>query len=235
MAIARLFLVLLSFSLLTLGGKDAVCFGGAISSTADQNGFNFLLGQTGAVSKIGTFEFSGPADSYSQVRLRDWIEMSPNSVGANAPILVFAKYNVFFPDYSIIFGPVVTTNLSVENVNPVSNGIEDRQSAWVNLTPSQGNALRSIVASDPLGRVDAWLYSPTNRDFSTPDVDVSTELTPDGELIETTFVFTATVELVPLIVPEPSSYLVATGLSFVFFRFRRRSRRVPEEGVHDAS
>jgi hypothetical protein len=232
MAIVRLFLVLLAISLLTLGEKHAVCFGGVVSSTSDQDGTKYLVGQSGAVSKIGTFQFSSPADYFSEVRLRTWIELSPNSVGPNAPLLVFAQYDPVSPELSIL-GPVVETDLSVENVNPVSNGVEDRQSLWVSLTPSQGSALESIIAFDPLRRVDAWLYSPTNRDFATPDVDISLEFI-DGEFVETTFVFTATIDLIPIIVPEPSSCLVATGLSLAFFRFRRRNRKVPKEGVHGA-
>lgn len=208
----------------------SACTAGVVSSTANQNGTQIFAGTGGAVSKIGTFDFSPVAENYTEVRLRTWVELSEHSVGANAPYLVFSPYNDIFPDLSFIFGDISSTNvytdLSVQNVAPTSLGVEDRQSLWIPLTAAQGNSLRSIVAADPLGRVDAWLFSPTNRDFFTPDGYSYFVIGPDGEFTQVTEVFTATIDLVAI--PEPNTCIVVGGLLLTYFGYRRKRKCSPE-------
>jgi hypothetical protein len=223
MAIVRFLLVSAVVFCLLARGSASVC-AGVVTSTANQNGTQIISGSGGAVSKIGTFDFSPVAESYIEVRLRTIVELSEQSIGPNAPKLVFSPYFGMAPDASFvvgeIFGTNVYTDLSVENVAPTSLGVEDRQSIWIPLSPTQGNKLQSIIAADPEGRVDAWLYSATNQNFSTPDGYSYFEFGPNGEITEVTQVFTATIDL--FAIPEPSSCIVMGGLLLTYLGYRRK-------------
>ncbi|MBM3966884.1 MAG: PEP-CTERM sorting domain-containing protein, partial [Planctomycetes bacterium] len=100
----------------------------------------------------------------------------------------------------------------------------DRQSGWVSLTPTEGTTLASIIASDSQGRIDAWLVSPTIQDFANPDSFEYWYFDSNFNIIFETIVFTATLELEA--VPEPTSAIAVSGLTFGFLALRRaRARR----------
>jgi hypothetical protein len=174
----------------------------------------------------------GPAaPSYTQARLRTWIELPSNAFGASAPKLVLAAYNASFPEFSLIFGPTVSTSLKFESEVPPSFGVDERQSGWLSLTPSEGTALASIIASDSQGRIDAWLVSPTIQDFANPDLAEYFYIDSNYNIIFETIVYTATLELEA--VPEPTSAIAVSGLTFGFLALRRaRSRRLLRRQIH---
>lgn len=206
-------------SLAIAGVIGAPCFAGVVSSTTNQDGYKYVTGGTGGASKVGTFQFLDPAIEYSEIRLRCWIELPPDAIGADAPQLRFSKYNETFPEFSLVIGPTIATDLSFESENPPSFGVDQRQSAWVTLSPEKGKELEWIISQDAQRRVDVWLYSPTTRDFATPDQVTYFEVGPGGEIVIETFVFTATLEL-KAVIPEPASLLVFGGLTLTAFGLR---------------
>lgn len=199
-----------------------------ISSTVNQSGAK-ILSPPGASVKVGTFAFGSAAPSYTEVRLRTWIELPTNAYGSFAPQLVLTSYDPVNP--SIITGDFVATSLKIEATTPPSRGVQNRQSAWVSLTASEGASLASIIASDSQGRVDAWLVSPSIKDFATPASFTNWFLTPSGDIVYYTVVYTATLELEA--VPEPASSIVLGGLTFGYIAIRRaRARRLQRRKVH---
>jgi hypothetical protein len=206
-------------------GLGSSSLAGVVSSTANQDGYKYVTGGTGGASKVGTFQFLDPATEFSAVRLRTWIELPANAHGPDAPRMIFSKYSADFPEFSLVIGPSISTDLSFESDSPPSFGVDERQSPWVQLDPQAGLDLAWIIAQDPLRRVDVWLYSPTTRDFATPDQFTYFDIGPNGEIIIETFVFTATLELEPTaVIPEPASLLVFGGLSLTAFGLRRSLR-----------
>lgn len=199
-----------------------------ISSTVNQNGGK-ILSPPGASVKVGTFAFGPAAPSYTEVRLRTWIELPTNAYGSAAPQLVLASYDPVNP--SIFTGPFVTTSLRIEATTPPNRGVQNRQSAWVSLTPTEGASLASLIASDSQGRIDAWLVSPSIKDFATPASFTNWFLTPAGDVVYYTVVYTATLELEA--VPEPTSSIVLGGLTFGYIAIRRaRARRLQRRNIH---
>jgi hypothetical protein len=191
-----------------------------ISSTTNQNGYK-ILSPPGAAVKVGTFSFGPAAPSYTDVRLRTWIELPTNAYGGPAPQLVLTSYDG--TNLSIVTGMSVVTPLRIEATTPPNLGVQNRQSAWVSLTPSDGASLASIIASDSKGRIDAWLVSPTIKDFATPASFTNWSLTPAGDIIYTTITYTATLELEA--VPEPTSSVVLGGLTLGLIALRRAKAR----------
>lgn len=230
MAIVRFLLVSAVFTCFLASDWVDACSAAVVSSTSNQDGSQIFIGGNGSASKIATFQLAPVAEKYLEVRLRTWVELSEESIGADAPQLVFSPYNDLFPTISFIFGAIFNTNvytdLTVQNLAPVSLGVEDRQSIWIPLTLEQSDKLKGLVAADPLGRVDAWLYNPTNPNFFTPSEISYVVIGPDGDLIPVTEVFTATIEFVAI--PEPNSCIVLSGLLLTYFGYRRT--RKPVEG-----
>lgn len=201
-----------------------------ISSTVNQDGYKTFAG-SGAASKVGTFQFGPAAPSYTQARLRTWIELPANAFGPAAPKLVLAAYNASFPEFSLIFGPTVSTSLKIESQVPPTFGVDERQTGWVSLTPTEGTTLASIIANDSQGRIDAWLVSPTIQDFANPDSFEYWYFDSNFNIIFETIVFTATLELEA--VPEPTSAIAVSGLTFGFLALRRaRARRLLRRQIH---
>jgi hypothetical protein len=206
-------------------GLGTSCLAGVVSSTTNQDGYKYITGGSGGASKVGTFQFLDPSTQFSSIRLRTWIELPADAHGPDAPRLVFSKYSADFPEFSLVIGPSISTDLSFESDVPPSFGVDERQSPWVQLTPEAGLDLAWIISQDPLRRVDVWLYSPSTRDFATPDQFTYFDIGPNGEIIIETFVFTATLELESTaVIPEPASLLVFGGLSLTAFVLRRSLR-----------
>jgi len=193
-----------------------------ISSTVNQDGHKVFVGG-GAASKVGTFTFPRGYSQYTDILFRGWVDLAGTAVGPATPILVFAAYDPLAPDSSFLNGPVVPTSLRVHNnTDPATFGIDERVVGWEPLSASEGMAIANLVNQDPLGRIDAWLYSPSITDFSTPDMVELLTFNGQEWVIESV-VLTSTLSFQA--VPEPTSAMILFGVLMSASVFHGRVKR----------
>ncbi len=220
---------LIGFVLILLGffaSNSSNCSAAVISALANQNGFR-IVGPSDAAVKIGTFAFAQGQSSFTDIRLRLWVDLAGIVLTPNSPQLFFRPYSPALDVLAFSFGPgpaftsPFDTDLRVTNNMGIPTfAVDERQSDWVSLSPGDGSTLASLINADPLGRVDFWLYSPSTTDVAVPSKSI-TFLLPSFQLVE--IIHTATIELSfhDSVVPEPASAVIFLGSLGAFFCARR--------------
>jgi hypothetical protein len=186
-----------------------------LSSSRNQIG-TAVAGSPGRLVYLATFSYPSQFQStasITQMRLRAWIEQS----GGSAPPQVLLTQSGSNP-LDMFSGP----SLMLQNigVSPLSNNfVAEYQSPWMNLSSQESQRISSLVASNSSGSIDAYLYSPTDFDFSAPTSSTTWVGNPRRGLTMVVNYYTTTLELSSSAmsateVPEPAM-AVAFGLGAV--------------------